>query len=187
MLDMVRNPSLLQRRRMKRTSKWRLMMRYWSQSFFIMKLSAPGFKPCWSCLTYPRCGQLLGTQPEPSFRPWRGNACWRLQVWLILQAVERVSPTSKCPTSPLNRRSDCLKQKSATSCSASFKCRWWKLRSCAFFSGWQRATACQEDGDRDRCWPEETLTEECQAAAAQVWCSRGRGKTVVMCKHMKLM
>lgn len=135
MLDMVRNPSLHQRRRTKRTFKWRLMMRYSSEFFLIIMQSVPDLR--WQQkvfrLTHSRCGQLLGTQQEPLFLPWRGNACWRSQVWLTLQAVERVSPTSKCPTSPLSRRSDCLKQKSATPCSTLCKYRGWNLWSCAVF------------------------------------------------------
>lgn len=76
MPDMVRNPSLLQRKRMKRTFKWRLMMRYQLKLFLTIKLTntdlrwlhADSVSPC-------RCGQLLGTQPEPSFLPWRESAC----------------------------------------------------------------------------------------------------------------
>lgn len=55
------------------------------------------------------------------------------------------------------------------------------------FAGWQRATTSEEDSHRDRCWSEEALTEECQAAAAQVWCARGGGETRVMFKHFKEM
>lgn len=119
MLDMVRSLSLLQKRRMRRTSKWRLMMRYWPKCFFIMNFNVRWRKLfwlmlCWSCSSHRRCGPLLGTQQEPSSLPWKENACWRLQVWLILQDVEKVSPTSKCPTSLHSRRSDYLKQRSDT-------------------------------------------------------------------------
>lgn len=147
MQDTARNPSLHQRRRMKRTFKWRLMMRY-SPKFFIiiliitLKQNVPDFRspmklfrftPHWHCLKHSRCGQLLGTQPEPLFLPWRGNACWRSQVWLTLQAVERVSPMSKCPTSPLSRRSDHLKQMYGNYCSTLSKYRGWNLRSTVVF------------------------------------------------------
>lgn len=54
-----------------------------------------------------------------------------------------------------------------------------------FSLGWQRAPACQEDRDRDRRRPEEAVTEKCQAASAQVWCTRRRGDTLVLNEHVR--
>lgn len=106
-LDMARNRSLHRRRRMKRTFKWRLTMRYCSPRFSVFHHhNSVRYSLCVSIISHIRCEQLPGTQQEPSSLPWRGNACWRLQVWLTRRAAEKVSPTSKCPTSPLNRRCD---------------------------------------------------------------------------------
>lgn len=53
------------------------------------------------------------------------------------------------------------------------------------FSGWQRATACQENSDGDWRRLEKAVTKKCQAAAAQVWCTRRRGRTFVLSTFMK--
>lgn len=55
---------------------------------------------------------------------------------------------------------------------------------CAF-SGWQRATACQENSDGDWRRPEEAVAKKCQAAAAQVRCTRRRGRTLVWGRRIR--
>lgn len=125
--DTVRNLFSHQKRRTKRTFKWKLMMRYLSYFYLITNIRITKCFPNWQhtyFVAHSRCGQLLGTRREPLFQPWRGNACWRLQVLPTRQAVEKVSPTWKCPTSLLSRRSDHLNQKSSNPRSILLLAQW---------------------------------------------------------------